>query len=100
MLEKAPARSTIKYFYYYKSAKIYGEYISKLNSKGKQYKSFTYRNFKNLDHAKLIKDLEEAPWDTAFTFDDVEDIVSGWYSLLNNVINAHVPLKQKRVGRE
>ena len=69
-------------------------------NKGKQHKSFTYRDFKNLDHAKLIKDLEESPWDTAFTFDDVEDIVSGWYSMLNDVINAHVPLKQKRVRRE
>ena len=65
--------------------------------KGKQRKSFTYHDFKNLDHAKLIKDLEEAPWDTVFTFGGVEGTASGWYSILNDVINAHVPLKQKRV---
>ena len=53
-----------------------------------------------LDHAKFIKDLEEAPWDTAFLFDDVKDIVYGWYSILNEAINAHVPLKYKRIRCE
>ena len=69
-------------------------------NKGHQHKSFCYRDFKNLDHAKFIEDLEEAPWDTAFLFDDVEDIAHGWYSILNEVINAHVPLKHKRVRSE
>ena len=46
-------------------------------NKGHQHKSFCHRDFKNLDHAKFIEDLEEAPWDIAFLFDDVEDIVYG-----------------------
>ena len=31
---------------------------------------------------------------------NVEDILYAWYSIFNEIINAHVPLKQKRVGSE
>ena len=64
-------------------------------NKGQQHKSFCYRDFKNLDHPKFIEDLEEAPWDAAFIFNDVEDIVYSWYSIFNEIINAHVPLEHK-----
>ena len=63
----------------------------------KDHKYITYRNLKSLDHAKFLKTLEEIPWDTAFLFDEVDDIVNAWYCLFNEAINANVPLKQKRV---
>ena len=63
----------------------------------KDHKYITYRNLKSLDHAKFLKTLEEIPWNTAFLFDEVDDIVNAWYCLFKDAINANVPLKQKRV---
>ena len=63
----------------------------------KDHKYVTYRNLKSLDHAKFLKTLDETPWDTAFLFDEVDDIVNTWYCLFNEAVNANVPLKQKRV---
>ncbi|KAL9968992.1 hypothetical protein ACROYT_G021146, partial [Oculina patagonica] len=63
----------------------------------KEHKYITYRNLKSLDHAKFIKTLEETPWDIAFLFDEIDDIVNAWYCLFNEAVNANVPLKQKRV---
>ena len=37
---------------------------------------------------------------SAVIFNDVEDIVYAWYSIFNEIINAHVPLKHKRVRSE
>ena len=42
--------------------------------------------------------MDETPWDTIFVFDEVDDIVHGWYSLLNEVIDANAPaVKRKRI---
>jgi hypothetical protein len=56
-----------------------------------------YRSFKNVNESELLKSLNETPWDSAFVFEDVDDIVDAWYCLFNEVVNIHMPLKKKRV---
>ena len=35
-----------------------------------------------------------------FVFDEVDDMVNGWYSLLNEAIDANAPLKRKRIRHD
>ena len=48
-------------------------------------------------HERFIKTLYETPWDIIFVFDEVDDMVNGWYSLLNEAIDANAPLKRKSI---
>lgn len=77
----------------YKKAHIHSS-----NSK-KQHLSFEYRNLKSLDNQKFVKDLSEAPWDTAFVFDETDDIVDSWYGIFNSILDKHTPVMSKRVKR-
>ena len=63
----------------------------------KNHKYITYRNLNYLNQEKFIKALYEIPWDTIFVFNEVDDIVHGWYSLLNEAIDANAPIKRKRI---
>ena len=61
--------------------------------------AISYRDIKNLNKDAFVESLETAPWDCAFVFDDINDIVDAWYKILKAVVNEHLPLKQKRVKR-
>ena len=63
----------------------------------KNHKYITYRNLRSLDHEKFIKTLYETPWVIIFVSDEVDDMVNGWYSLLNEAIDANASLKRKRI---
>ena len=39
------------------------------------------------------------PWDSAFVFEEVDDVIDAWYHL-NDAINTHVPLIKKRIQNE
>jgi hypothetical protein len=39
------------------------------------------------------------PWDTAFVFDEIDEILDTLENLLNNDLNQHIPIKEKRVKR-
>ena len=43
--------------------------------------------------------LRIPPWDSAFVFDDVDDIIETLQLLLNQVLNEYIPVKQKRVRK-
>lgn len=58
-----------------------------------------YRSFKQFDETKFNDDLKSVPWDVIKVFDNVDDALDTWYSLLSDVIDKHVPLKQHRVKR-
>ena len=46
-------------------------------------------------HGFLVDSLlSDIPWDTAYTFDDVNDIWCHWESLLKQAIDHHAPLKR------
>ena len=65
--------------------------------KAKNHKYITYRNLKCLNHEKFVEALYETPWDTIFLFDEVDNIVNGWYSLLNEAVDVNAPIKRKRI---
>ena len=44
----------------------------------------------------MLNDLENSPWDSAFVFDDVDDIIETLQLLLNQLLNEYIPVKQKR----
>ena len=60
----------------------------------------TYRDFKKLDKEKLNASLKEAPWDSAFVFEDSNDVIDAWYKIFEDVVNAHLPIKHKKVKRK
>ena len=57
--------------------------------------TFSYWNMKHLDAQKFVDDLSKAPWDTAFVFKDTEDIVDSWYKIFTDILDSHIPVKQK-----
>ena len=71
---------------------------TKLN-KDASHKVINYRVFKNLNPENLLDDLKNVPWDSAFIFDDVNDILATLGSLLNQVLDDHIPQKQRRVKK-
>ncbi|CAB3982545.1 Hypothetical predicted protein, partial [Paramuricea clavata] len=68
------------------------------HKKGK-HSTINYRDVKHLNKDKFITALKNAPWDSAFVFDDANDTVYAWYEIFNDVVNEYLPLKQKRVKR-
>ena len=64
-----------------------------------EHTSLKYRNLKSLNNELFAKDLSEAPWDSAFVFEDTDDIVDSWYSIFTNILNKHAPIISKRVKR-
>lgn len=61
----------------------------------KSHKYITYRSYKNLNESEFLKTLSETPWDSAYVFEDVDDILDAWYCLFNEAVNIHMPLKKK-----
>ena len=57
-------------------------------------RSIEYRSMKNFDEPAFLSSLSDIPWDTAYTFDDVNDIWCHWESLLKQAIDHHAPLKR------
>ena len=43
--------------------------------------------------------MKEAPWNSAFIFDDPDDVVDAWYDIFQGVVDRFLPLKHKRVKR-
>ena len=62
--------------------------------------TITYRDIKNLNKEQSNAALREAPWDSAFTFDDPDDVVDTWYDIFQGVVDRFLPLKHKRVKRK
>ena len=57
--------------------------------------TFSFRNMKGLNVQKFVDDLSKAPWDTAFVFEDTEDIVDSWYKIFSDILDSHIPVKEK-----
>ena len=60
-------------------------------------KVITFRSYKNFDDEKFTQDLSEAPWHVGEVFDDLEDHVYYWNTLMANIIDENLPLKKMRV---
>ena len=61
-------------------------------------KTIEFRTTKNLDVNFFVKDLEEIPWDSAYAYDNIDDIWHHWATLFNQILDKHVPLVQKKIG--
>ena len=59
-------------------------------------KTIEFRTTKNLDVNSFVKDLEEIPWDSAYAYDNIDDIWHNWATLFNQY--KHVPLVQKKIA--
>ena len=64
------------------------------------HKYIVYRNFRKLNEDEFLRDLYEIPWDSAFVFKEVTNVIDAGYHLFNDVINTHVSLIKKRVKNE
>ena len=60
-------------------------------------RSIEYRSMKNFDQSAFVSALRHTPWDTAYAFDDVNDIWYHWESLLKQAIDDHAPIKGKKL---
>ena len=57
------------------------------------------RNLKKMDKEAYVRDLGDAPWDAAFVFDDVDEIIDAWYDIFNDILDKHAPVKTMRIKR-
>ena len=62
-----------------------------------EHTTITCRDIKNLNKEQFIAALKEAPWNSAFIFNDRDDVVDAWYDIFQGVVNRFLPLKHKRV---
>ena len=56
----------------------------------------TYRSFKNLDETALLRHIENAPLHVADIFDDIDDVCWAHEKLLSEVIDEHIPVKERK----
>ena len=56
-----------------------------------------YRSMKNLNEKELLEELEQVPWDSAYIFEDVDDLWNHWAKLYCDVLDKYAPLKKKRI---
>ena len=66
--------------------------------KQRRHNVFVYRDLKRLDKARFVHELNEASWNTAFIFDDIDDIVSCWYEIFNSILDNLLPAGQKKLN--
>ena len=72
-------------------------FSTKMHINPKQHKTITYRSYKKFDVHSYQQSLSSAPFAVAEIFDDVNDAYHFTQSLMNEIINEHAPLKQKRI---
>ena len=58
-----------------------------------------YRDMKQFDENRFKEALSQAPWDTVFVFDEIDDMLDSWESLFNSVLDENCPWREKRVKR-
>ena len=56
-----------------------------------------YRSTKDLNANVFITDLKDVQWDSAYAFDNPDDVLSHWAALLQQVIDKHTPVKRMRL---
>ena len=59
-----------------------------------------YRRTKNINKSGLMTSLSYVPWDICFVFDDIDDSLFAFESLLKDVLDEHIPVIEKRVNKQ
>ena len=55
------------------------------------------RNLKSITFEPIAEELSNAPWQVGKFFNDIDDRVDYWNGLISYVVDAHAPLRKKRV---
>ena len=55
---------------------------------------------KNFNEEHFIDTLMNAPWDTCFVFDDIDDVLASWESIYNDALDLCCPWQEKKVRRK
>ena len=45
----------------------------------------------------FLQDLRNVPWDTAYIYDNVDDLWDHWATLFNEILDNHAPIKKKQI---
>ena len=56
-----------------------------------------YRSFKNFDQKQFLDDLNQCPWNSINSTENIDNMLEIWYTLFLDVINKHLPLQTKIV---
>ena len=56
-----------------------------------------YRDVKSFDEDQFKRTLEQIPWETAFVFEDIDDVVYAWEKMFNSALDDHCPWREKRI---
>lgn len=54
------------------------------------------RSMKKFNEASFCCDLSTAPWDSAFVYDDINDVWNHWSEFYKDIIDKHAPIVKKR----
>ena len=79
---------------------IQRKYSKPKKSDKQLHNTIKYRNFKNLNADEFVKSLECTAWDSAFVFDDINNIVDSIEKMLIEVVDMYMPLNHKRVKKQ
>ena len=78
---------------------IISEENTQKRQRAKFHSAIEYRDLKKLNTNELLKDLQCTPWDEAFVFGDINDVLSFIETMLNDVLERYLPLESKRVKK-
>ena len=51
------------------------------------------RSMRQLKNDAFLQDLRNVPWDTAYIYDNVDDLCDHWATLYNEILDNHAPIK-------
>lgn len=66
-------------------------------SSRKKHLIFVYRNLKRIDKDMFVKDLNEALWDSAYIFEDTDEIIETWFDIFYSIVSKHALLITKQM---
>ena len=58
-------------------------------------KTFETRSMKRFEEMSFLSDLAAVPWDSAFVFNEVDDVWAHWSCLYKQVLDKHAPTTKK-----
>lgn len=58
-----------------------------------------YHDMKQFDENRFKEALSQAPWDTVFVFDEIDDLLDSWQSIFNSILDEICPWREKRLKR-
>ena len=57
-------------------------------------RTIEFRSLKYLDSNTFLSDLRNVPWDSAYIYDNIDDIRAHWSGLYKQVLDEHAPVKR------